>query len=921
MDYEQLKKICGDLGYTHLTPLQEQTFRSAEFWEPGRNQMIIGPTSAGKTLVPLALYYAMVLETARVGDEVPKLLFVVPYRALAAQKCHELSDGFNQVYGVEHTLTAAQSTSEYRDEDQRIAHGLLDISVVINEKVFLFASADRRFLQQFDMIVFDEIGLLKDEARGLKLDFLLSWIYGMQQAVVPGERCPRMFCLGTPFYDWSAYAQSFGFALQQADGRPQLRELPVYVKRTEKGVHVDMPHWPKETDGPWTYQRIREGDVRPWIRCPHLSKTENQLCDPEQNHCRDVGSRRPCPYSEELCQRQVGWIPKGVNRRFPVIADLCRWHLRRSRQILIFWNDRENVRALSAYLYRELQGALPQPPKTIEECRRKVLQACTETEGTLGGESLDFTQDDLYGLFDDDNYRGFCAGVAFHSSALPAEMRAAVERRFLGEAPTLKIVCSTETLAYGINSAVDVVIVADMAKTLGGSRVFLKANEYQNYVGRAGRLKKGMSTEEIVGYVHPVLSAAGPDELDYDPDAKECRLFRELKADSDTPETVTSMIYKKDNGYSPFMLLCLVPEKAQDAIRLSRLRRLVESLPAPEGQEGIQLDKMLAQLEKCRLICRVDRSHHMGLDTEPRYYTTEQGACVKGYTPSIQDYKRILAAMQGAMRGGRIDEPLLLYLLMETDSMKKRIENLHLRSRIDPKGEGSEEDREDEESRKRVAARFAPGDILDTLDRYGCAGPMRYILEPFAGGRVQNIATREKILVTAAVLSWAKTANPHILFDRFRIPYPLLQGLTRDLCYLLEIAAAAAFSVKEECLQDEEELRARLSVLERSIRYGLDTEHYDRLLAYFRQQPSDEAARIADRMSRLEPTVARQIRSIVRDSIVVEQAVADGGADGHPYGERNPEAVLQALRRINRRGGLWKRFAGTTIRTAERGTV
>ena len=129
--------------------------------------MIIGPTSAGKTLVPLALYYAMVLETARVGDEVPKLLFVVPYRALAAQKCHELSDGFNQVYGVEHTLTAAQSTSEYRDEDQRIAHGLLDISVVINEKVFLFASADRSFLQQFDMIVFAE-------GRGSRLEAGLS---------------------------------------------------------------------------------------------------------------------------------------------------------------------------------------------------------------------------------------------------------------------------------------------------------------------------------------------------------------------------------------------------------------------------------------------------------------------------------------------------------------------------------------------------------------------------------------------------------------------------------------------------------------------------------------------------------------------------------------------------------------------------
>lgn len=904
MDYQQLNALCNALGYTQLTPLQEQAFNNKDFYSR-RNQMIIGPTSSGKTLVPMAAYYASVLEAVDSGKDVPKLLFIVPYRALAAQKCRELAEGFNNIYGAKHTLTTAQSTSEYRNEDQNIINGLLDISVVINEKAFLFACSNRDFISQFDMIVFDEAGVLKDESRGLKLDFLLTWVYGLQQEAGSWSHCPRMFCLSTPFYDWSAYIEKFNFVMHKAEGRPQLREIPVYVNDTVSGIRVDIPHWPEQNCEPLMYTRVREGGVSYPVLCDCLKGTEQPYCD-SQNRYRRVDNLDSCPDFGARCRKKCGEIPKGVDRRFTVIADICRWHLKQDRQILIFWNDRECVRRLAAYLFIQLKNILPPVPESIEECRCRVLQACTEMDTVPEGEEhLEFTQDDLYGLFEDDHYRAFCAGIAFHSSAVPTEVRDVVERRFLGEKSEIKIVCSTETLAFGINSAVDVVIVADMYKNLSGAKTFLTANELQNYYGRAGRLKKGKSTDDIVGYVHPILKAAGPDDEKYNSDALELRRFQELKEKCKYPELLTSTIYENNNDFVAFMLLCLMPEKEQDAIRVDKLRQLIESLPAPDGRKTIKLNKTLKKLEDHGLICEYKNEVRDFFDPGPYYYATEKGRRIKGFTPSLNDYNKILNAMQNSLQDSHINEPMLLFLLMNTDIMKKYIESLNLRSKLRLLDEEQEN---------------ATTSILELLKSCDCYEAMHSILASYEGGKDMDVRTREKILVTAAVLSWAKTANPRVLYDCFRIPLPMLQSLTRELSYLLEIVAAAAFSLNG-CSQDEDEIRMRMSVLERSVRYGLDTDHYNSMLSFFNEETSTEAERISSRLSNLEPAIARQIRGIVRDTIIVEKAVANGGSDGHPYGEKNPEAVIQALRRINQRGGLWKKFVGNAIRITERGQL
>ncbi len=77
------------------------------------------------------------------------------------------------------------------------------------------------------------------------------------------------------------------------------------------------------------------------------------------------------------------------------------------------------------------------------------------------------------------------SGVAFHNSDLTAEERLVVERGFReGE---IRVVCSTSTLAMGVNLPAKTVIVVDTTEWVGRNQEPLPASTYRNMAGRAGR--------------------------------------------------------------------------------------------------------------------------------------------------------------------------------------------------------------------------------------------------------------------------------------------------------------------------------------------------------------------------------------------------------------------------------------------------
>ena len=183
-----------DLARQHniiaFTALQEEAFRSEYISDSEKNLFVIGETSSGKTLIPLLLYERAVVEALRSASPCPKMLFVVPYRALAAQKKLEL-DQFFEKYG----LNIVQSTGEFREYDLNIQLGDVDIAVMITEKVFKFQAREEAFLSKYDLLVLDEVGLIDNVKRGIYFDFLFAWGFNMHRKT----KKFRINALGPPF--------------------------------------------------------------------------------------------------------------------------------------------------------------------------------------------------------------------------------------------------------------------------------------------------------------------------------------------------------------------------------------------------------------------------------------------------------------------------------------------------------------------------------------------------------------------------------------------------------------------------------------------------------------------------------------------------------------------------------------------------
>ena len=138
---------------------------------------IIGQTSAGKTLIPLLLFYQRVLRADELRQPRPRMLFVVPYRALAAQKKRELQEFFRRL-----DVQVVLSTAEYREHDDEIRNGNAEVAVIINEKVYKYATQEDDFLRRYDYMVLDEVGLIGDNQRGMKLDYLISVTFARRAA-------------------------------------------------------------------------------------------------------------------------------------------------------------------------------------------------------------------------------------------------------------------------------------------------------------------------------------------------------------------------------------------------------------------------------------------------------------------------------------------------------------------------------------------------------------------------------------------------------------------------------------------------------------------------------------------------------------------------------------------------------------------
>ena len=182
-------------GFSSFTSIQNKVFDTLDFWGIKRDFFITAPTASGKSLIAYAA-----MSQCKNGKPL-KSLYIVPFRSLATQKYSEILDFFEQ-YKLHknpcfETDKIYLSTSEHSVNDNDVYAGDASIAVMIYEKMFLFMSQDENFLSKYDLVIMDEFGIVSDEERGLKVDFMY-----MESLLHPNL---RLVTLSTPFYNWNTY--------------------------------------------------------------------------------------------------------------------------------------------------------------------------------------------------------------------------------------------------------------------------------------------------------------------------------------------------------------------------------------------------------------------------------------------------------------------------------------------------------------------------------------------------------------------------------------------------------------------------------------------------------------------------------------------------------------------------------------------
>lgn len=534
--FHDLVLFCETKGYNNFTDLQEEAFLNDEFYS-SKDIFVIGETSSGKTLIA---------QLAIAMNYHGKTLFIVPYRALAKQKKVELQHFFDDKEVV-------ISTSEYRENDNRILSGQVDIAVIIYEKVFLFAALNPKMFSQYDTIVFDEFGVIDNEERGIKADLIFSWTKRFSKI--------RTVVLATPTFDWSLYADPNRFLIIKSLDRPvELNKVDIIRHKIKTGEHKGM-------------FTIRLRGDNPFIS---FENVDGKIDD--------------------------------------ILLHICLEHHKLGHKILIFDNDRTGVREKAKLTYFKFLecGLLKKTASdNVEKFKEKMLK------------NMNISEENLFLAFDDLDFEMMLCGISFHSAALPLELRFEIEKEFLDDEGTLSIVFATETLAFGLNSGVDVVIVANLSKPAIAGATYAKKmiskNEYMNYIGRAGRYGK---CEQ--GYTYTII-------LD-----KNLKIWDEI-LEADT-EIIENKIFSKSPDESAMYLMSIIPDSPnsitveQIKAELSYLLINAEHLNSTHICFLDSIGEQCEALEARKLIKQDDSSFEIS------YSLTDRGRKLQGYVLNISTY-------------------------------------------------------------------------------------------------------------------------------------------------------------------------------------------------------------------------------------------------------------------------------------------
>ncbi len=495
-------------GITELWPTQIETLASG-FLGSDDSVVIRLPTSGGKTrLAEMAILDSFQRHPAS------KCAFIAPFRALA--------------FEVERTLGAILNDLGYRvssvlgayEYDEVEAHLLqtADLLVVTPEKLDLLLRLRPEIAEQIRLVVLDEMHMIDDESRGIKLELLLSRMkarlracrFLVMSAVVP-DATLRAFAA------WLADSPDRKVS---SEWRPTIQRLARFEWRGSTGII----RFEEDKEIP---------DLKTFVPGA-IRKRDFSYIHPETRR------QRTLRYPQTAKKDAAAELAYVFSAQGPV---------------LVFCPQTNWVASVGQAL---LDQSLAYRQMTAEPIHSHFLPAQTTRSADLArqwlGEEHIVT-------------RSLSRGIALHHGRLPQFVREAIEADC--RAGRYKVIVATNTLAQGVNLPVKTVIIHSTWR-MGENqpRVRIPVRDYWNIAGRAGRA--GQETEGLV--IHITLNEQDKRDFAYykNPANREpvrgalYPLLQGVVSARLSPEALEEVLAKQDSG----ILAMAVEEGIEDALAI-----------------------------------------------------------------------------------------------------------------------------------------------------------------------------------------------------------------------------------------------------------------------------------------------------------------------------------------------------------------
>lgn len=161
---EEAKNELLKAGFKILYPPQEQAVKTGLF--KGENLLLAVPTASGKTLV------AQLAAVHKLENEGGKTVYLVPLRAIAWEKYVDFNI-LRKVRGLRGSVKVALTTGDYDSKAEELAD--YDVIIATYEKFDSIIRHRPKWIDEVNLLIFDEIHYVDSEDRGPGIETLISF--------------------------------------------------------------------------------------------------------------------------------------------------------------------------------------------------------------------------------------------------------------------------------------------------------------------------------------------------------------------------------------------------------------------------------------------------------------------------------------------------------------------------------------------------------------------------------------------------------------------------------------------------------------------------------------------------------------------------------------------------------------------------